>query len=59
MQLHPGTKVEVRPVGAKRWVPGEVYAAAGDEVDIWFVVTSKGPIARVRANDMRPMGRQG
>jgi hypothetical protein len=52
LQLHSGSKVEVRPAGAKRWVRGEVYAAAAD--GLWYVGTN-GALALVRASDMRPV----
>jgi hypothetical protein len=52
LQLHSGSKVEVRPVGAKRWVRGEVYAAAAD--GFWYVGTN-GALTMVRASDMRPV----
>ena len=47
-----GSKVEVRPVGAKRWVRGEVYAAATD--GSWYVGTD-GALTMVRASDIRPI----
>jgi hypothetical protein len=52
LQLHSGSKVEVRPVGAKRWVRGEVYAAAAD--GFWYVGTN-GALATVRTSDIRPV----
>ena len=52
LQLYSGSKVEVRPVGAKRWVRGEVYAAAAD--GFWYVGTS-GALTLVSASDIRPV----
>src|SRR4051794_3342664 len=54
LQLHSGSKVEVRPVGAKRWVRGEVYAAAAD--GFWYVGTN-GALTMVRASDIIPGSR--
>jgi hypothetical protein len=52
MQLHSGSKVEVRPVGTKRWVRGEIYAAAAD--GYWYVGTN-GALTMVRVDDIRPV----